>query len=139
MTLHPERHAVGRQLKRLAAGAVLLCCALGSGDAQAADASIALGEVSGGKLPGTDAGVVKSAAEGELQRIDPQKLPRARTFVVSVAVSATTEAPVGCTINATVRDGRTGTMLAILEGRALAEGRADGETRAAVTRAAVKS
>lgn len=134
MSLHPS------QLKRFAAG--VLFVGLGASvthDADAADASIALGEVSGGRLPGTEAVVVKSAAEGELQRIDPQKLPRSRALVVSVAVAATTEAPASCTVNATVRDGRTGTMLAILEGRARTEGRADDETRAAVTRAAVKS
>ncbi len=134
MSPHPS------QLKRFAAGVVFL--ALGASvthDAGAADASIALGEVSGGLLPGTEAIVVKSAAEGELLRIDPRKLPRARTLVVSIAVAATTEAPASCTVNATVRDRRTGAMLAILEGRARTEGRADDATRAAVTRAAVSS
>lgn len=122
----------------LALGACL-ALATHAPEADAADASIAIGEVSGGRLPGTDAVVVKNAAEGEIRRIDPAKLPRARALVVSLAVAQATDAPVACTINAMVRDGRTGTMLAILEGRARAEGKPDDEMRAAVVRAAVKS
>ena len=123
----------------LVLGCLLVTAALAPPPARAADASIAVGEVSGGGLPGTDAGVVKSAAEGELRRMDTAKLPRSRALVVSLAVSATSDAPVACTINATVRDGRTGAMLAIVEGRARTEGRPDGELRAAVVRAAVRS
>ncbi len=136
-----ERERIAPRTTALAAALAVAFGLLQPGDAEAADASqIAIGEVSGGKLPGTDAAVVKSAAEGEIRQLDAAKLPRTRAYVVSLAVIGTTDAPtVACTINATVTDRKTGVMLAILEGRARAEGRADDQTRAAVVRAAVKS
>jgi hypothetical protein len=132
--------AGGRRAALVLLGALtLLLPAAAPRAASAAESSIAIGEVSGGRLPGTDASIVKIAAEGELRRIDRTKLPSSRMLVVSLAVAAATDAPVACTINATVHDARTGAMLAIVEGRARTEGRADGEVRAAVVRAAVKS
>jgi hypothetical protein len=143
MTPPRSRKRVLREGRRaalvLAAVLALLVPALASRPASAADASIALGAVSGGRLPGTDASIVKTAAEGELRRIDRTKLPSSRALIVSLAVAAATDAPVACTVNATVHDARTGAMLVIVEGRARTEGRADGELQAAVVRAAVKS
>ncbi len=47
--------------------------------------------------------------------------------------------PFACTINAMLHDAKTGTMIAVLEGRAKSEGYANDELRARVLRAALKS
>lgn len=110
-------------------------------NAQAADATLALGEVSvTNSVPGVDRATVKTEAEGELRRIEARLPARApeRRVVVSVAVKAS-EAPFTSHVNATLRDRKTGTMLAILEGNAHVEGDASLEMRRAVVRAAMKT
>lgn len=122
---------------------MLLAAALSAGDASAADTSIALGEVA---VPpassGVDRAALKSAAEGELSGVDPAKLRvlrKKRSVLVSVAVIGAQQSPFACTVNAMLRDAKTGTMLAIIEGRAKAEGDANPELRKQVMRAAVRS
>jgi hypothetical protein len=117
--------------------------ALVASDASSAEEKIALGEVSVPETnapPGVDPATLRSAAEGELRSIDPAKLHNKKRVVVSVSVAETRDRPaVAVSVNAMLRDGKSGTMLAIIEGRARAEGGASPELRKAVLRAAVKS
>lgn len=122
---------------------MLLAAALSAGDASAAETSIALGEVA---VPpassGVDRAALRTAAESELSGVDPVKLRqlrKKRSVLVSVAVIGAEQSPFACTINAMLRDAKTGTMLAIIEGRAKAEGFANPELRKQVLRAAVRS
>jgi hypothetical protein len=122
----------------------LLCAAaLATGDARAADTSIALGEV--GTPPassGVDRDALRSAAEGELGEVDPVRmrlLRKKRAVIVSVAVIGAEPRPYACTVNAVLRDAKTGTMLAIVEGRARGEGAPSPELRKQVLRAAMRS
>jgi hypothetical protein len=121
---------------------LLLATALCAGDASAADTSIALGEVAVPPVSsGVDRGALKSAAEGELRGVDASKLRphKKRSVVVSMAITDSTQSPFGCTVNALLRDAKTGNMLAIIEGRARSEGAANAEVRNRVLRAAVRS
>lgn len=119
---------------------LLLATALSAGDAGAAETSLALGEVA---VPPVSSGVthasLKSATEGELLGVDASQLRKKRTVTVSVAVIGSSQSPFACTVNALLRDAKTGTMLAIIEGRAKAEGDANPELRKQVLRAAVRS
>jgi hypothetical protein len=122
---------------------LLLATALCAGDARAADTSIALGEVAVPPVgSGVDRVALKSAAEGELRGVDATKLrahKKKRDVVVSMAITDSTQSPFGCTVNALLRDAKTGNMLAIIEGRARSEGAANAEVRNRVLRAAVRS
>lgn len=122
---------------------LLLAAVVSAGDASAADMSIALGEVvSPHEGAGVDSAALRSAAEGELGNVDQVKLQRLhekRAVLVSVAVVFATKSPYTCTINATLRDAKTGSMLAIVEGRARAESDANSELRKRVLRAAMRS
>lgn len=119
---------------------LLLAATLSGGDAKASDTSIALGEVA---VPpassGVDRATLKTAAEGELRGVDTSKLRKHRNVLVSVAIIGSAQSPFACTVNALLRDAQTGTMLAIIEGRAHAEGAANPELRKQVLRAAVRS
>ncbi len=85
-----------------------------------------------------DHAALKSAAEGELRIVDVSKLRKHRNVLVSVAIIGSAQAPFAAfTVNALLRDAKTGTMLAILEGRARAEGNANPDTRKQVLRAAL--
>jgi hypothetical protein len=127
-------HPIHRGLIVSVLGAAL---ALGS-VADAAEGSIAVGEVVA--PPSTiDPASLRDTAEGEIRQIDPAALPR-RRYVVSLAlVSAATEGPAACKVNATLRDAKTGNMIAIIEGGARAEGPASAELRRQVAHAAVRS
>jgi len=105
----------------LAASVVL--SALAAGDASAGDTSVAIGEVAAPPTSsGVDRAALKSAAERELLQVDSSRLRKHRKVVVSVAMLGAFEAPYGCTVNAVLRDAKTGTMLAVIEGSARAEG-----------------
>jgi len=118
---------------------LVLAAATVSGEADASDTSIALGEVA---IPeascGVDRAALKTAAEGELRIVDVSKLRKRRNILVSVAIINTAQAPFAFTVNALLRDAKTGTMLAILEGRARAEGNVGPDTRKQVLRAALR-
>jgi hypothetical protein len=111
-----------------------------TGDASASDSSIALAEVA---VPPVSAGVdhasFKSAAEGEIRAVDTSKVRKRRNVLVSVAIIGEAQAPLGFTVNALLRDAKTGTMLAVIEGRARAEGTPSQELRKQVLRAALHS
>jgi len=108
------------------------------GEARAGDTSIALAEVA---VPtassGVDLATLRSAAEGELRVVDVSKLRKPRNVLVSVAIIGSAQAPCAFTVNALLRDAKTGTMLAILEGRARAEGNGNPDARKQVLRAAL--
>ncbi len=120
---------------------MLLATSIASGgDATASDPSIALGEVAVPPVSsGVDRATLKAAAEGELGGVDTSRLRKRRSVVVSVAIIGSVPSPFACTVNALLRDAKTGTMLAIIEGRARAEGDANPELRRQVLRAAVRS
>ena len=119
---------------------LLLATAISAGDASAGDTSIALGEVAVPPVSsGVDQASLKTAAEGELLVMDASRLRKRRNIVVSVAIIGSSQSPFGCTVNALLRDAKTGTMLAIIEGRARAEGAASSALRQQVLRAAVRS
>lgn len=106
--------------------------------APAADDRIAIGEVSvPAAPPGVDRAALRSAAEGELRVLDASRVKR--RVVVSLAVVGATDAPVAVSVSAMVRDGRTGAMIAVIEGRARADGGGNVELRRAVLRAAVRT
>jgi hypothetical protein len=122
---------------------LFLAAALSAGDASATETSIALGEVS---IPpassGVDHATLRTAAEGELRGVDAKKLRvlrKKRSVLVSMAIIGSTPSPFACSVNAVLRDAKTGTMLAVIEGRARSEGDASPEVRTRVLRAAVHS
>lgn len=109
--------------------------------AAAAEPAISVGEVAPPPPSfGIDVAMLRDAAEGEIRQIDASRLPDRRRFVVSFALTrAIVEGPIACTVNAMVRDAKTGAMIAIIEGGAHAEGPASTELRRRVARAAVRS
>lgn len=118
---------------------VLAGALLGGRVALAADERIAIGEVSvPAPTPGVDKATVKSAAEGEIRSLDASRVRRPVVVSLSV-VRSSTDGPIAVSINAMLRDGRTGNMIAVLEGRAEADGAGSIELRRAVLRAAVRS
>ena len=119
----------------LLAGAVLV-----AGEANASDCSLSLGEIAAPPAAmNIDLPSFKTAAEGELRGVDVSKLRKHRNVLVSVAIIGSEQAPFGCTVNALLRDAKTGTMLAILEGKAKAQGAANETLRREVLRAALRS
>ncbi|MDB4945158.1 MAG: hypothetical protein JWP97_4692 [Labilithrix sp.] len=113
---------------------------LSAGDAQAGDTTVSLGEVSDPPATlGVDLPAFKNAAEGELRGVDLSKLRKRRNVLVSVAVIGAAGAPFGCTVNALLRDAKTGTMLAIIEGQARVEGSPNAALRREVLRAALRN
>src|SRR5436190_17744461 len=115
----------------------LVGLALTATDARAGGGTIALGEVATPPVgSGVDRALLQTTAEGAIRQIDASKLPP-RRVLVSIAVTRATETPAVCTINAMLRDERTGNMLAIIEGEARSEG-TSADSRQQVARAAVR-
>ncbi|MBX3188825.1 MAG: hypothetical protein KF819_17535 [Labilithrix sp.] len=127
-------------MKRLFCTFVLAAAALSSNDAGAAETSLALGSVEAPPSSGVDRATLRTTAEGELLGVDASRLKSRRKIIVSVALIGTSDAPVACTVNATLHDGKSGTLLAIIEGRARSESNsASAELRKAVLRVAVRN
>ena len=120
----------------------LVAATLAVSDASAADTMIAVGEVS---MPpastANDVAALRDAAEGEIRPLDASRLPRRQRFVVSLALTRAMaiDGPVACTVNAMLRDARTGVMIAIIEAGARAEGPVSPELKKQVAHAAVRS
>lgn len=129
--------------KRLAVAALLLGASLVANRANAVEAApIAVGEIAPPSADtGMDAAGIRDAAEGEIRQIDPAAMPsRGRRFVVSLSLMrAAVDGPVRCKAAAMVRDAKTGTMIAIIEGLAHADGPASAEVRRQVAESAVRS
>jgi hypothetical protein len=114
---------------------------IAASDARAGEAErIAVGEVSVARpVPGVDPATLKSAAEGEIRTLDERRIRGHKRYVLSLAVVRSSDGPVSCEITAMLRERKSGSMLAVIEGRARAEGGADPELRRAVLRAAVRT
>ena len=122
--------------------AFLLATAIfaGAGEALAGSESVALGEVAVPPVSsGVDRASLKTAAEGELRTVDASHLRMRRNVVMSVAIIGSLQAPFGCTVHAVLHDAKTGTMIAVIEGRARAAGDASSAVRQQVLRAAMHS
>jgi hypothetical protein len=86
----------------------------------------------------TNATELRTAAEAELNK--DRSLQRSkRHVVVSVSLKQTATAPMACSVNATVRDARTGAMLAIIETASRAVGSLSPELRQEMAVNAVRS
>jgi hypothetical protein len=121
--------------------AVVLCVAavLVGHEARATDATISLGEVATPPASfGVDAGALHESAVGAIKQLDVSRLRRRASVVVSLAVTRAAVDPVDCTVNATVRDTRTGAMIAIIEASAQAAGPVSPAVRKQVADAAVR-
>jgi hypothetical protein len=109
--------------------------------ADAGDSAITVAEVSPPPPSfGIDAAMLRAAAEGEIRQIDVSRLPKHRPVLVAFALTrAVVQGPIDCTVNAMVRDAKTGTMIAIIEGGAHADGPPSAELRKQVAHAAVRN
>jgi hypothetical protein len=128
------------------AAALVLLAAAWPREAGAGEDKVALGEVSvPAPMPGADRATLVSAAEGEIHKLDATGVKR--RVVVSVAIVDASDAPVALSVDACLRDGKSGAMLAILKGRAaierngdpLPKGTINRHVRSAVLRAAVRN
>jgi hypothetical protein len=125
-----------RYLSLLAAAAMTF--AARSASATEPPAPIAVGEIA--ENAGIDSASVRSTAEGEIAQIDLSKLPAKRRFVDSLSVARSPVADgVACTVNALLRDAKTGAMIAIIEAGAQAAGATSDEVARRVAHAAVRS
>lgn len=110
-------------------------------EASSAEEKIRLGEISvpdPQTLAGVDRASLRRAAEGEIAAVDTARMKK--RVIVSVAVSGASDRPsVNVSVDAALRDAKSGTILAVVQGRARAEGGACPELRQQVMRAAVKS
>ncbi len=89
----------------------------------------------------TSAAALRTVAESELKR-EGSLLKSRRRVVISVSLSlqaATSATPAACSVNATVRDAKTGAMIAVVETAARAEGPLSPELRKEMADAAVRS
>lgn len=136
---HPTRH--GRGLRALLTAATLAVAVLSGDVAQAAEAPISVGEITPPPPGlGVDASVLRASAVEELRHIDASRVPRRRKIVVALSVTkAVADRRVACTVNAMLRDARTGAMIAIIEAGASADGPGSVEVRKQVASAAVRS
>jgi hypothetical protein len=128
------------RVRALVAAAVVMTAVFSSRDSSAKDASIAIGEVvapsSGFAVDILD---LRNAALAEIGEMSPTKLPW-RPVVVSLALTrAIADGPVVVNVNATVRDAKTGMMLAIIEAGSHAEGTGSAALRKQVASAAVRN
>lgn len=89
--------------------------------------------------PGLDPQTLKTAAASEIEQIDPKLLHSKKSYVVSLTVVRASDGPVSCEVTAILAEKKSGSMLAILQGRARAEGGGSPELRRAVLRAAVRT
>lgn len=110
--------------------------------AHAAELSFALGEVAAPpEVSGIDQATLKTTAQRELETVDTSRVKarKRRPVVVSVAITSATDASKACTVNALLRDAKSGAMIAILQGRASSQGEGTPDLRKAVLRAAMRS
>lgn len=111
--------------------------------AQAAELSFALGEVAAPPAAsGIDQATLTTTAQRELETVDTSrvKTKKRRPMVVSIAITSATDASKACTVNAMLRDAKSGVMIAVLQGRASTSGEgATSDLRKAVLRAAMRS
>lgn len=85
-----------------------------------------------------NAATLRTAAEAELQK-EGSLLKSGRRVVISMSLTQTGSAPVACSVNATVRDAKTGAMIAVIETGARAGGPLSAELRKEMAMSAVRS
>jgi len=125
----------------LAAGAWMLLGLLAPHQAEAIGPPISVGEVTmRAPLGETDAVAVRTTAIEELGKLGQNRRRAERSLVVSLSVqpAGSTEST-SCTVDATLRDARTGTMLAVIETGARASGPTSTELRRQLAVVAVRS
>jgi hypothetical protein len=88
---------------------------------------------------GTDAAALRSAADGEIRKMDAVLIRDHRSVVVSLALAPAAVDSVVCNVNATVRDARTGVVLAIIDTAARAGGPISKEQRKELAYSAVRN
>src|SRR5690349_19795261 len=122
------------------ATAMIVAFAISVADARAAsDSEIALSEVAPPPpSSGVDQAALEIAAKGGLKRIDGSKA-KGHKVLVSVALVPRDDTPLSFICNATLRDAKSGAIIAIVEGRARAEGSVTNELRKQVVHAALRS
>jgi hypothetical protein len=89
----------------------------------------------------TSAAALRTVAESEIKK-ESSLFRSRRRVVISFSLSlqaATSATPTACNVNATVRDARTGAMIAIVESATRAEGPLSPELRKEMADAAVRS
>ena len=100
-------------------------------------AGISVGEITSA---GLDAADVRAAAEGELRTLDIAQLKGKGNLVIALSlVKVTVDNAVKYTVNAMIRDAKTGNMIAIIEGGAHAQGDLSVALAKQVANAAVRS
>ena len=98
---------------------------------------ISVGEITSA---GLDAADVRATAEGEIRQLDATTLQGKGRLVVALAlVKVTVDNVVKYTVNAMIRDAKTGNMIAIIEGGAHAQGDTSLALAKQVASAAVRS
>lgn len=130
--------AVRRSLSLL----VIAAASLVTVSASAADPvqPIAVSEVTeGAGGAGIDSAAIRSTATDEIAQIDTSKLPAKKRYLVSLSVRSSVGDNVACTVNAMLRDAKTGAMIAIIEAGAQAAGSTTDEVVKRVAHAAVRS
>jgi hypothetical protein len=88
---------------------------------------------------GADPVALRTAAESEVRRTAASFVGLRRPLVISLAVSQTGASPIVCNVNATVRDARTGAMIAVVETDARSDGPGSSEQRRQIAYAAVRN
>lgn len=120
---------------------VMCAIAVGSSSAEAGEAPITVGEITPPPPnAGLDSAAIRDTAEGEVRSLDASRIPSRRKVVVALTLvrAGTDDAVAAWTVNAMVRDARTGNMIGIIEAGARSEGPASSEVKRQVAHAAVR-
>lgn len=116
--------------------------AFASPKAVAAEERLTLGEIAPPPAgAGIDAPAFKRVLQEELRLVPRARLPHRRIVVsalLRVPPVSESAASYGCTVSTMLRDGRSGTMLAVVEGRASSEHLSSPDARRAVVAAAAR-
>lgn len=127
-----------RRFLALTAAAAISLVASTAAAADPVVGQVAVGEIA--ESAGIDSASVRTTAEGEIAQIDLSKLPAKRRYLVSLSLARSSIGDsVACTVNAMLRDAKTGAMIAIIEAGAQAAGSTSDDAARRVAHAAVRS
>ena len=119
---------------------VLLACAaaIGSDDARAAEPTVI--EIAPPPAAyATDATALRAAAAGEIKKLNTTLMRGRRRVVVSLSLAPPASEPIVCNVNATVRDAKTGTLIAVIQSATRAGGPVTAAQRKELAYSAVRS